>query len=249
MNFPVLNATAEGFTATISEDWLQGRTCYGGLSAALALMAAKAAHPDLPPLRSAQIAFVGPLAGDVQVVPTLLRRGKNSAFIGCDLISDEGIGLRALLLFMTSRESAITYHDIPAPTFALDETAIVDVDKLPTGFLRNLDVTPIETDAATMRGWRRLKARSMVDAEVELITIADALAPAAMALIKGWGPISTTTWQLNLVTDAPATRDGWWLLEAKALQAANGNSSQNMTIWNADGIAVATATQSVALFL
>ena len=61
--------------AHIADDWLQGRTAYGGASAAVALMAAKTAYPDLPPLRSVQIAFVGPLAGDVTATPALLRRG------------------------------------------------------------------------------------------------------------------------------------------------------------------------------
>jgi len=70
-----------------------------------------------------------------------------------------------------------------------------------------------------------------------------------MALAKAWGPVSTTTWQLNLVTDLPVTRDGWWLLGANTLHAGNGSSSQLMTIWNRDGAAVATATQSVALFV
>ena len=63
----------------IAPEWLQGRTAYGGLSAAIALASAKAGYADLPPLRSAQIAFVGPLSGDVTATPALLRRGKNSA--------------------------------------------------------------------------------------------------------------------------------------------------------------------------
>ena len=50
-----------GFRAQIPSDWLQGRTAYGGLSSALALHAAQGIEPDLPPLRSAQIAFIGPL--------------------------------------------------------------------------------------------------------------------------------------------------------------------------------------------
>jgi hypothetical protein len=41
-------------------NWLQGRTIYGGLSVALALQAALRDGPTgLPPLKSAQIAFVG----------------------------------------------------------------------------------------------------------------------------------------------------------------------------------------------
>ena len=58
---------------SIPATWHQGRTSYGGLSSALAYQAAKLSAEDLPPLQSAQIAFVGPLAGDVEVQANILR--------------------------------------------------------------------------------------------------------------------------------------------------------------------------------
>lgn len=233
----------------IPAEWLQGRTAYGGLSAAIALAATKAAYPDLPPLRSAQIAFVGPLSGDVTTTPTLLRRGKNSAYLTCDVTSADGIGLHALFLFMASRPSAIDHLDLAAPDIAPPEDNMVDPAKLSQGFLTNFDLSVWNASNGTVRRWVRLKDRTDLDPEVELITIADALPPAAMTLANEWGPISTTTWQLNLVTDMVFTTDGWWLLEAKTLHAGHGSSSQIMTIWSRDGTPIATATQSVALFI
>ncbi|HEY5336751.1 MAG TPA: acyl-CoA thioesterase domain-containing protein [Rhizomicrobium sp.] len=50
------------FRTALSDDWLQGRTAYGGLSAALCVEAAKRALPDLPPLRSTQFTLIGPAA-------------------------------------------------------------------------------------------------------------------------------------------------------------------------------------------
>lgn len=50
----------DGTIYTITEEWMQGRTTYGGLSAALCLAGTLSAHADLPPLRSAQVAFIGP---------------------------------------------------------------------------------------------------------------------------------------------------------------------------------------------
>ncbi len=233
----------------IPPEWLQGRTAYGGLSTALALSATKAAYPDLPPLRSAQIAFVGPLAGDVATTPTLLRRGKNSAYVCCDVTSADGVGLRCLFLFMASRTSAINHLDLTAPAISPPEGNKIDPAKLPQGFLTNFDLSNWNATGGTVRRWVRLRDRTSLDPEVELIAIADALPPAAMTLAKEWGPISTTTWQLNLVTDTVCTHDGWWLLEAKTLHAGHGSSSQTMTIWNRDGTPIATAAQSVALFV
>ena len=233
---------------TIGDDWLQGRTAYGGVSSAIALHAVKAVYPDLPPLRSAQIAFVGPLAGVIEAKPTLLRRGKNSAFVGCDLMVADGVGLRALFLFMSSRPSTIAHLDLAAPDTPLGSDR-VDPDKVPQGFLRNFEMTGWQPEGGTIRRWLRLTDRGGLDPEIELVAIADGLPPAAMALAKSWGPISSTTWQLNLVTDTIKTDDGWWLLEAKTLHAGSGSSSQSMTIWNSDRTPIATATQSVALFI
>jgi len=249
MNLPYLLETrdSEG-RFTLGEGWLQGRTAYGGASSAVALTAIKAACPDLPPLRSAQIAFVGPLSGSVEAQPTLLRRGKNSAFVGCDVIGADGLGLKALFLFMASRASAIDHLDLPVPAIEPPGTRMI-TEGLAPGFLDNFELSGWVRGGGRIARWCRLRERDGLPPEVELVAIADALPPAAMSLIDGWGPISTTTWQLNLVTDDIATRDGWWLLEATTLHAGNGSSSQSMTIWNRDGRAIATATQSVALFI
>lgn len=250
MSLPQILDTAQfdgtTLTAEIGEHWLQGRTAYGGLSAAIALAAAKAALPDLPPLRSAQIAFIGPLAGAVTATPQLLRRGKNSAFVAVDVIGEGGIGLRALFLFMSPRESAIAHDDLTAPSLPLPDTAVTATAG--PGFLANFEVMPWQRGKGSFRAWRRLRERHNLDPEIELVAIADALPPAAMSLIEGWGPISTTTWQLNVI-EAGSGTDGWFLLEAVTDHAADGASAQYMAIWNHGGRAVATATQSVALFI
>ncbi|MBO9557360.1 MAG: thioesterase family protein, partial [Caulobacter sp.] len=51
-----MTATETGWTAHVTDDWRQGRTTYGGLSAALCVETAQRTFPDAPPLRSAQFA-------------------------------------------------------------------------------------------------------------------------------------------------------------------------------------------------
>jgi hypothetical protein len=71
------NTDPEAGAPALSVQRAQGRTTYGGCSAALCLEAAKrllrdqrhsAGAAELPPLRSAQVAFVGPAGGDVKVL-------------------------------------------------------------------------------------------------------------------------------------------------------------------------------------
>ena len=94
------------YAASVPEDWLQGRTAYGGLSAALALAAARAATPDLPPLRTAQVAFVGPASGELHVTTTTLRAGKSMTFVGTDAAGDAGACTRCLFGFGAARAAA-----------------------------------------------------------------------------------------------------------------------------------------------
>ena len=82
---------------------------------------------------------------------------------------------------------------------------------------------------------------------VELMAIADALPPGVMPLLRA-GPVSSMTWLVNLLTPAPTTRDGWWLVRSAGNYAENGCSSQDMGVWNADGEPVARGMQSSALF-
>jgi acyl-CoA thioesterase len=74
----------------IPEDWRQGRTTYGGLSAALCVAGALRAVEGLPPLRVAHFAFIGPAAGALRIAATVLRRGKSSVFVGVDLVGRWG---------------------------------------------------------------------------------------------------------------------------------------------------------------
>lgn len=239
-----------GFTSEIPANWLQGRTAYGGLSAALALDAAQRLADDLPPLRSAQIAFVGPLSGEVKVTATLLRRGRNAAFIQSDIVSDAGLGFRATFVFMTGRESAVS-HDAAAPAPIApppaDANLYVGPENFFTGNFEFFDPKAASGPAEWLR-WGRLRERNGIDPMVELMAIGDGLPPAAFKLFKKLTPLSSLNWQINFLDPAPDTRDGWWLLGATSDRAQGGYSSQRMTIWNADGAPVAEAMQAVAIF-
>lgn len=239
-----------GFQTHIPADWMQGRTSYGGLSAALALQAALLAEPDLPPLRSAQVSFVGPLAGEVNVTATKLRRGRHAAFIQADVASEAGLGLRAVFVFMRDQQSVVDLqaaradHRPPPPGTRL----WTGPENFFAGNFEFLDLKLPELGPAELLRWARLKAHQGLDSLLHLITVADALPPAAIRLLGVGSPISSLTWIVNLLTPAPETHDGWWLLAARSDHARAGCASQTMRVWNADGLLIAEAMQSVALF-
>lgn len=241
-----------GFVATIPTDWMQGRTSYGGLSAALALHAAQGCEPDLPPLRSAQVSFIGPLAGVVRVTATKLRRGRTAAFIQADVESEAGLGLRATFVFMADQPSIVDF-DQRAPVAHRPPLPGTKLWSGPEGFFAQnfefLDIKEAEPRPAKLLRWGRMKACVGLDPMVHLLAIADSMPPAAIRLFgQQRVPISSLTWIVNVLTPAPMTTDGWWLLHAQSDYARNGCSSQAMAIWNADGQLIADGMQSVAIF-
>ena len=243
---------AQSQKIAIPPSWHQGRTAYGGLSSVLAYQAAKLSADDLPPLQSAQIAFVGPLAGNVDISARLLRRGKNTAFIQADIMGEDGIGLACNFIFMNRRHSHLDYANIPAPDLPPIPTADTARSGPPEFFTGHMQYPDkrLELGLATNRlaSWHRLTDHEGLDHIAELICIGDALPPSAMGLMTQKGMVSSMNWQLNMLTDVPSTENGWWYLSSETHHAADGASSQYMTVWNSQGQAVLTGMQSVAIF-
>jgi len=238
-----------GWRGIVPDSWLQGRTAYGGFSAALALHVAQQSD-DLPPLRSAQVAFIGPLSGEIVLRASRLRRGRNAAFVQVDIESDAGLGLRATFVFMGPIASTLEHRAGTPPEFPVPgpETTTYRGHPL-VAFSQNFDMLDArERPASEWLRWVRLAERDGLDPMVELLCVADCLPPVALKLIGAVAPVSSMTWLLNVLTPQPATNDGWWLLRATTDHAQGGSSSQQMAIWNADGTPVGEQMQSIAVF-
>lgn len=245
--------TDAGWTVSIPACWMQGRTSYGGLSSALAHHAARLTVPDAPPLRSAQVAFVGPLAGEVTISTDLLRRGRNTAFVEVKIRSTEGLGFIGTFIFMSKRESKIDFEGVHRPEVAPPPAEGTTRSGPPEFFTSQMEYPEkrLELGMNTPRlaNWHRFAKRDGLDAMTELLAIGDGLPPSAMGLMDIAGPVSSMNWQVNLLTDAPVTENGWWLLESVTHHAHHGAASQYMTVWNSRLEPVMTAMQSVALFV
>lgn len=258
MSFASLLAAAEpragGFAVRIPEDWHQGRTAYGGFSSALALAAAMRTGSELPPLRSAQVSMIAPVFGEVEVRARLLRRGRNATWMSAEILREGEVAFTASFAFMGPVESALHVNDRPAPEDLIPVAeARAFVNERGPAFLRHhFDVRFALPRSGEKRPemcwWARARERDGLDPMVELLLCADALPPGVMSLLAPATPVSTMQWQVNLLTPAPATREGWWLLRSTGDYAERGCSSQRMAIWNADGAPMLAGMQSVALF-
>lgn len=242
------------FKTNPGEDWRQGRTLFGGLSAALCLSACQRLVPDLPPLRAGQVAFIGPSAGEGILVPTLLRRGKSVTFMGCDLIADGALATRAIFTFGGPRETSFQARAPKAPRV----TAPADTPDLwkttKPAFTQHLDqrlVMGARPGSGASTGdlgvWVR-HATAVAPSTAALLALGDALPPATLSRATAPTTISTMTWGFDLFDPVHHGGTGWYLVRSTDDGVGEGYAGQAMSMWDEGGNPVLIARQSIAVF-
>lgn len=247
-----------GFQASITEEWRQGRTAYGGLTTGLMMAVVSKIFPDLPQLRSIQVNFTGPVSELCILQVSLMRRGRNVTTIRVDVMSEKDLSATAILSFGLSRASVLQ-KSLPAPPTKPIETYKLFTPPgaenfVPPFFLR-FDSRLIEgarpvsgAKEGYVRVWSRHKAKNSREGMASFLTIGDVLPPAALPTLTEFGPISSMNWHMNILRP-PETHDGWWHIETRQTAAQDGYSSQVMRFWNSEGELVAEGMQSVAIFV
>ena len=248
--------TAAGGSVTLNnaENWMQGRTLYGGASALIAYTAAIRAFPDLPPFRAGQVGFVAPVGETFELRSEIIRQGRNVAQLRSEILSEGKVALTAFWLFGTAREpNAVHPAPLPSPDPGRPEDSQpANTDQAPEFLRNNYDVHYTAerrgADEPVVRRWTRLKEPADIDPVSELILMGDTLPPSAARIMQRRGPISSINWSFNLLDPQPRTRDRWWLAETASDHADEGYSSERLRLWNADGKQMLSGIQAVAIF-
>jgi len=250
-----MEAEGGGWSVDAPAAWSQGRTLYGGASAALCVAAAARALPDLPPLRSAQLAFVGPGSGRLSIEVELVRRGRSSATVAARIDGGAGPATRSILTYAAARESGIGYDLSEAPAVPAPEACRV-VRRVPgtPEFIEQFEIRaaggsrPFSgAERPEFISWVRLVSQSETDPVAALLALAYSLPPASYVRFPHPAVISTMTWSVDLFEQPRA--GPWHLLRSASDQAANGYTTQVMTVWDAAGRRLAEARQLVAIFI
>ncbi len=248
-----------GQTAVIPDSWRQGRTAYGGITAGLCLAAAQRDFPGLPPLRTMQTTFVGPVPTSPIFETQRLRQGKNVTSISVTARGEDGVCATAVCMFGAPRKSVIA-QTLDAPSLPDPDNCEAFVPEQAKPFVpvffhqfdtRLIEGAPPMTGAkrAYNRCWSRHKdvtSRTEMDA---FIVLGDVLPPAAAPTFKKMGPISSMNWQMNILVDDINSQDGWYQVEVNQTAAKDGYSSQPMRFWDRGGRLVAEGFQSVSIFV
>jgi len=250
-------ATTGKLTAHIGQEWLQGQTTYGGLTAALCLHGGRnVLGDDALPVRSAHVTFMGPAGANITIDSTIMKRGKSMAFVQSELIGAKGVATSTCLVFGKARGSSIDRSFAAPPPAGLPPPAASPLlfEALgfnPPIFTHNFEarlakggsMDGIGTDASNWLWVRHVGADDEggidgVAPDVALLALADMPPPALLPLLprgSQFPNVSSITWMVNWLDDHPAAAPGgWWLLESRAESARVGYSSQDMSVWGGD---------------
>lgn len=240
----------------LPDSWRQGRTVYGGLTAALTLAAAHQSESGLPTLRSAQVSFIAPAMESLVFQPMILRKGKSVTSMNVDCLSGDTLTARTAFVFSHDRESqikhAFEHHpDVPAP-LDCPKLPVAGQESMPS-FVRHFEIRPAGgslpltgAEYPELLAWAKHRDAEKTDPAVALMGLADCLPPAALTAYKSPAPISTVNWSMDFL--APVDASGWFLLRSFSRQADSGYSSQEMEIWDEAGNLVSVGRQLVAIF-
>ena len=241
-----------------AEQWMQGRTLYGGASALIAYTAAMRAFPQLPPLRAAQVDFVAPVGATLEARASMVREGRNVAHVRTELLCDGGVALAAMWLFGAARP-ANGCHLAPRLASLDNPEELEDLPHAPEapGFIRHNFTLRRPSSGLVKDGqegprlsrWLRLHQHGVLDPVSEAILVGDTLPPSAIRQMERPGPISSINWSFNVLDTEPAhPPGGWWLARNHSEQVDLGYSSERLGLWRGDGTPVLSGMQAVAVF-
>jgi acyl-CoA thioesterase len=245
--------------ATISDDWCQGRTVFGGLTTGLALRALLTQVDPERPLRSVLASFVGPVqVGDVAITTQILREGQNVTHAQANIVQEDACCCTILACFGKDRDSAVRHDASPMPAMA-DPEALIRAPFVPgitPEFTRNVDyrwtsesMPYLGNGTGTSDGWIRMLDECAISPDL-LMLLVDAWPSPALAMLQGPAPVSSLTWGLEIFHLNPQHRaSDWWRIHSCIESAAEGYVYEDALIWAADGAPVARSRQTVSVYL
>lgn len=236
------------------DDWMQGRSAFGGLQGAVVLKAMRSLVPDVP-LRTFQMTFVAPVGADaLRAQARVLRTGKSATHVESRMEADGVTLALAVGVFGRGRES-IVRRDPPAAAPAVAARKLPFIAGLLPTFMQHFDVGLVDgglpfTGSRADHAVYELGLRDQGPvSEAHLLAFADFVPPVALAWMPAVVPGSSLTWMLEILDDDFAAQPlQGWRSDTRMIAARDGYTSQRTLIHAPDGRAIASSQQSMVVF-
>lgn len=249
--------SSNGASLEIGEDWAQGRTTFGGLSAALTLAAIEREANGLP-LRSLSVNFCAPLFVGAPCHPQirLLRAGKSVAHYLGELRQNDTCCTLVTACYGAARESDVVIAADRHPTGTPGEgMPIPYTEGITPAFIQHIDLRYQEglpytgSRGKVVNGWMRFKHGDHAMTSTHLVGLIDVWPPAVLQHLSRPAPAATVSWQLDLVNPTDGLqREHWLHYEAVIREAHGGYGHTEARICREDGTVLALSRQLVSVF-
>ena len=247
----------------VADDWLQGRTCYGGLISMLGVVAmrdlAGHAFSAEASLRGLQTCFIAPVSpGEVEIGVQLLRQGRNVCQVQAQARQGGQVAAVLLGVFGAERPSSLRPR-LPQRPAPRHEAAALPAPPAGVGpvFLRHFDLRWAEGPRPYSGGegytsciHLRLAdgaAGSTLSTELQTVLFADMPPTPVIGQLSQPGPNSSVTWALEL-RPVQAGTPGWWRADSESLMVAGGYVNHRSMLWAPGGQLAGYGSQVVAIF-
>ncbi|HEX4479814.1 MAG TPA: thioesterase family protein [Rudaea sp.] len=239
----------------VTDDWLQGRSAFGGLQGAFCVEAMRTLVDPSFPLRTFQMTFIAPIgAGECTTLASVLRAGKNTMHVEARIVGGQETLAHAIGVFGHARES-IVKRDPPAAPAKKKGMHLPYVPNLTPNFFQHFDVSLIDgalpfSNRHVHRNVFELGMKeSVVATEAHLLALADFVPPVALSWLPKPTPGSSMTWMLEFLDPDFAQQPvSGWLLDAEMIAARDGYTSQSTTLWSPAGVPTLLSRQSMVVF-
>lgn len=243
------------FTVEIDDTWMQGRTTFGGLTAALIIHAIqKSVAADRLP-RSLSVNFIGPVSqGQHEIKVRALREGGSVSHFQGEMVCNGEVAVSLSVSFGKSRESRlkITGPSLP-PVSAFADTSPMPKREGAPGFLQHFDLRFVSgappfsgADEADFSLWLGFKDDTPSNLAA-LVALGDVPPMPGLNMMKPPGAGSSLSWYLEFPNHLSEDTQPLFY-DYKAQSGANGYFNNYATIWAADGTPVMYSRQVATLF-
>jgi len=246
----------DSWRAEVGADWLQGRSAFGGLQAALGLRAMRELVPAELALRTLQVTFLAPvLTGNVTIRAACLRQGRSTMHVEAGLYAGDQLLCQLLGVFGSARPSALNFQPEQAPLAApMAREVPYDPATMPA-FFQQFRARWLRGDLPFSGGTQReavvrisLRDDGPPD-ETHVLAFADFIPPLALGMFAQPTQGSSLTWMLELLRDRYDDLGlADWRIDATLLAARDGYTNQSVMLWGPHGEPVALSRQSMVVF-
>ncbi|PCK32681.1 thioesterase family protein [Pseudoalteromonas piscicida] len=241
------------------DNWCQGRTAFGGLSAAIAVQSMKHQLHEPRRLLSVSVNFVGPLLEGTPftVSTSILRSGKSATQMQTQLIQAGQVCLIAIGCFGKDRDSTIKVANNECSKLnEVNPNAILPYQEgVMPAFFQHVALNAQQgalpfsgAPSSNLGGWMRFKTQAEKVTELHTLALADAWPPTLLQMCKAPSPASSMSWYIEFLSDIALDAQTWLGFEAITHHSQNGYGIEDAKIWSQDGQLLALSRQTVAVF-